>query len=209
MSGKGGVLPVGHPRACGAPKHDGTTCRKYALKGASRCEFHGGRMQQRAGRADLYMMPRFYAKRLMPTLLEAVNASLEAPTEEVINIYEELAVYRAHAGQAVEMWSKASEKGLETALLAGAVMREVLQEVCALVDKAARIDQHQGVITVHQLHGFVQQLVRIAYEELAESDARKLEAALHNRVRVPTGQPGTDITPDQDVLEMDSTIASS
>lgn len=155
-------------------------------------------------------MPRFYSKYLTRTVQEAVEEALAVSPREQLQLFEELALMRDLAGQAVALYSAARETGkAEVMMQAGMLMQQHLKEVIATCESAARIDAAaKDKVSVHTLHHFVDQLVRVAFETFGDTDkAREFEFAIRTQIKLPSsGVNGTDITPDQDVTEMDRSV---
>lgn len=168
-------------------------------------------------------MPRFYKKvlhkRLEQTLEDLLNDT--SPSEQ-LQLYEELALMRTVADEAVGQYSaavQARDENLdptkaaalqELVMTTGMIMRDHLNEVVRICEAAARIEQNaKDKISIHQLHFFVQQVVKCAYDAFdgQVTLAQLFDEKLRTNVRLPApGQDGTDLLPSMDVQAMDLTI---
>jgi hypothetical protein len=167
-------------------------------------------------------MPRFYGKYLTRTLSEALEESTSISPAEQLQLYDELALIRDAAGQAVQMYALAREAleqnkdAAKTSALqqivmqASLLMRDHLSEVVKVCESAARIEQQaKDKISIHQLHFFINQIVRCAYDAFDGSieHAQTFENYVRNHIRLPaSGENGTALTPDMDVQAMDDTV---
>lgn len=228
--------PADHPRRCqhlrtyGA--YIGTRCKKWALKGATRCARHGGRTQQRFGgkistpkfvAQGTKGLPVFYGKVLGKTLHDKLKELVEAPNHEQLNMREEVHLAKISAADMVQLYDGVStllescpddnqrKKLAEAKLVTGAQMRAVLGDVIDMCDKVVRIEAGlHDKVTIQNIVIIVNQISRLAYEVFGEEHMDKcleFERRIKAEVRLPSeGPEGTTITPDQDVLEMDDTI---
>lgn len=201
----GGPPPPDHPRRCQCKNRKRDRCRKWACVGSKYCKTHG-----RRGRyARIKKLPRFYAKELTATLQEYVEASLGTPSYEQLNLFEELALMRATASEAVKLFSAAQKsKNQETRVQAAMLVQEALKHVVTTCEIAARVDAAgKDKISVHSVEQVVQQIVRIAYEIFKnENEVRAFEKEIRTHVRIVGGTVGTSSTPDIDVSNMDDTV---
>ena len=180
-------------------------CRKWALRGSKYCQFHGGRRASDP-KVEIEHMPSFYKDKLGPTLTEALEQHLDLDASDQVNLYEELALMRMSAGQAVQLYSAAveGEANAETQSAAAALMAEALKQVQAMCESAARMRQSDHAIRPDAvaLKTFVNLMVRILYAELSEEDAVKVEARMRVDIRMPDETRGTSVAPDAVVREM-------
>jgi len=200
-----------HPRRCQArlKARGGEQCKNWALKGVRYCKFHGGRLAQKRGQIRTSHLPKFYRHVLSKTLAEAVDEMLGVAPEEQLSLFEELAIMRKMAGDAIQLYTLAEEKKKNEAKVAAAeLMRVALKDVVSVCESAARVSAlGKDKISIHDIQYIINQIVRVAHDTLEETDARRFEKALHTHVRLPVkDQTGTDITPDMDVSDMDVTI---
>jgi hypothetical protein len=176
----------------------------------------------------------FYQRRLTKTLKKAVEESFERTNAEQIALYEELALVREAAGQAVQNYgeaaelqeefeaAKASGKKIDEAALvavkqitteaAGQMVSE-LKNVEHFATAIAKIEAaSKDNVTVHLLNSIVHQTVRLFYEVCGVEHialAQRFEKLMKDKIVLPSQQntaTGTTITPDLDVLSMDSLI---
>lgn len=236
---------LNHPRRCAFVRRDGRKCNKISLKCAPadclRCKTHASwkliRIHKAAQQgvivnADERMLTdarprdqrrvRFYNK--LGTNLESfVNQCLETPEQEQLQLFEELAIVKAFANEALQLHAAAcalpetnqDQKQKKHAHIANAtaLCMNALDQVrifakAATENFAARKD----VYTVHSLHDIVMQLKRFASAAF-EHDPNALEvfsSMIANQLHLPKiGVEGTDLTPesiDADVIAMQDTV---
>jgi len=206
---RGGKCPPDHPRRCKALRHDRSQCERYALKDSNYCSFHGGRRADKH-RVRIDHLPKFYSKRLGPTLTARLEELTGAAPSEQLSLLEELSLMRVLAGDTVALYDAAvgTEK-TELVANAGMLLRDALRQVADMCEKAARVDAlAKDKISIHHLSFVVNQIVRIAAEVFGDDTTRaaQFEQLIRERVRLPSIQQGTLLTPDADVVDMDSTI---
>jgi len=200
-----------HPRRCQArlKRKGGKQCGQWALEGVNYCKFHGGRLSQKKLRGEVRIshLPKFYRNTLSKTLSQAVDEMLGVAPEDQLSLFEELAIMRTMAGDAIKLYTLAEQKGKKT-IEAAELMRSALKDVVSVCESAARVSaMGKDKISIHDIQHIVNQIVRVAYSTLAEKDARKFERAIKTQVKLPVkDNQGTELTPDKDVLEMDGTI---
>lgn len=208
----------GHLKQCTYIRPDGTRCLAWALHDAVRCRFHGGRAQQkafRAGPARIDHLPAFYRDVLGPNLRDALDSLTGGSAAEQLSLFEELALMRVTARDAVKLYGKAcsvvdKSKGLALRAEAAGIMQAQLREVAKLAEAAARIDSlAKDKFSIHAVHLLVNQLVRICasvfkgHDDLVAEFARRVKTD----VKLPTSESqGTVLTPDQDVRDMDASV---
>lgn len=162
----------------------------------------------------------FYSKVLGPTLSEIVKDAVgQSPTEQLA-VFEELALIRAAALPAVAMYDKLKEnqslppeKKQEALLAAGQIMTAHLKEVISTAEAASRLlNAGKDKFSVHNLQFVVNQIV-VAFGEVCGTEhqdlAEQLEAICRNHLKLVAQDPsaqGTELTPDQDVMDMDGTV---
>lgn len=156
-------------------------------------------------------MPLFYSKYLTNSIADVVAEQMGSDPRETLNLFEELALMRLASGDAVALWTAAqTSDDPKTRYAAGCIMADALKNVSTLCQQAASIEsQGKDKFSVHTLRSIVNQIVRIAYrvfdEDLAKAQA--FEALINEEIRLPsTGDEGTNITPDMDVLDMDESV---
>lgn len=216
--------PENDAHRCVFIKRDGTRCKKWAMKGTDRCN---SKRHQRRGyqyKVGVKHLPKFYGRVMTQTLRERIDASLSATHDEQIELYEELAIMRESAAEAVRLWSfamaqleKARAEGRDASKLVGMVedaadlMAKHLEHVKEYALAIARVrSMTKDKLTLHTLYGVVHQVTRLMYEVCGEENevlARELEHRLRVDIVIPTdGREGTTLTPDQTALDMDGTI---
>lgn len=207
----GGGPALDHPRRCQAKRKKGP-CMRWALKGSSYCQFHGGRRQTEG--VKLRTMPMFYSRQLGPTLQASLEAVLDCDPSEQLNLLQELALLRTRAAEAVGIYSALLEKedaSPDSVQLAANLMATCLKDVADMAKTAAAVRASMDdKIDATQLGNFVAQLVRVIHHHLSEQPevAKQIELDLRQKVRMPTSR-GTTITPDmadEEAESMDATI---
>ena len=201
----------------------GRRCHAFHMKDRLFCWFHGGCRRTREGRdiVRISHLPRFYSRQLGKTLHEAVEEHLSAAPEEQINLFEELALTRVIAGDAVALYSAtcealkdkpADDKQAHAAKdLAGSIVIDAMKHVSDVCTKAAQIEaQAKDKFSVHSVTHVVNQIIRVMYE-LCEPEhhdiAVKFEHAVRTQVKLPRiTTDGTELTPDEDAVAMDATV---
>lgn len=159
---------------------------------------------------------RFYGKVLGPHLEAFVNECLESPESEQLSLLEELAVMRGFAGEALQLHAMAialpetNKLRQQHIANASALALQALENVRIMAKTASdNFIASKDKFSVHSLLDVVAQLKRIAYAAF-EHDTEALnrfDSLIAAQLRLPKiGAEGTDITPDADVIEMDSTI---
>ena len=140
---------------------------------------------------------------------------LDKAPHEQLNLFEELALMRVQAGQAVKLYGAALElpddnpSAQELQANAGLIMRDSLKDVISTCEAAARIEAaSKNRITLNDVAFIVAQIVRIAYEVFDDDmdRAQQFEVLVRDKVKITDSGRGTDVTPDQDVQDMDDTI---
>lgn len=217
-----GPPPDGHERQCRATSRvSRQRCRKWALKGSNYCQFHGGRRKIATRKG----MPSYYSKHLGPTLKAAMTELLEQPHDEMVQLYEELALARVQASQAVALAAPCFEPGTEikaeTKSLAMEMLRSSIDHVKDMCLAVQKLEQNAAdKISLRVVDLFILQIVRAVYTVCGTDNqdiAQRIEAEIENRVRLPkqldidTGVTvnGTVITPDQVVVDMDRSITGA
>lgn len=198
-----------HPRACKAKRRrDGELCCKWAVPDRNYCKFHNGHIGGKGPRVN--RLPVFYAKRLSGTLKEVIETSLDVPVSEQCSVLEELAVMRETAMQVMLLFEAALiNKNQELITSAGILVKDALKDIVATAKIAQDIENNaKDKLSVHALGHVVNQIVKLAYEAFKHdlASAKEFERLIHARLVIPVEQDGTTLTPDQDAMEMDSTV---
>lgn len=144
--------------------------------------------------------------------------------EEQINLFEELAITRVVANEAVTLYTAtlealANKPSNDVAAqnakdLAGRIVVDAMQQVSRVCTQAAQIEATaKDKFSVHSLMHVVNQIIRIAYE-VFEPDHRDKAEYFEHLVRTQVKLPrvtaeGTELTPDQDVMSMDNTVPAT
>ena len=186
--------PEGHPRQCQARSHvTGKRCRLWALRGRRTCKFHGGRTGGVAYRRR--KLAGFYSKYLGPRLSERVADMLVKTHDEQVSLYEELAVARAAACEALALAQplfdpeKAKELKTETRALMVQTLNQAMNNVKELVLAASRIEKDaEDKVSVKVVNLVVQQIVMTINEVCGTEQlglAESIAKAIDERVRLP------------------------
>jgi hypothetical protein len=213
-----GQAPEGHPHQCVATaRGTGLRCRRFAVNGGTRCINHNGR-QDKHNRRKRYIvgrLPVWYRKVLNVNLAKFVEEQTEQARAVQVEVFDELALFRAEAVRSVALYSAADslqdDNPKKGALLesAGALMRERLEQVVKVAETAARIyNAGKDKLSAGNLQGVVDQITLIAYEVLQDQPDKAAEFAnlIRTKLTVQDAVEGTSLTPDQDALDMDGTV---
>ena len=192
----GGAPPEGDPRQCRANSQvTRVRCRRWALRTSNYCQFHGGRRTNIYSRTGKRRLPVVYSKFLGPKLAERVEELLAQPHAEQVSLYNELAIARSSACEALKLASPLFDDKLSDKLPAElkALMIQTLGtamgEVKDLVLAASRLEKEAGdKVSLKVVNLIVMQIVLAIndvcgteYLGLAEAIAR----AIDERVRLP------------------------
>jgi len=205
----GGQAPQGHARQCqGKSTRTRLQCRRWALKEQKFCARHGGR-QTHVARINL--LPRLYGKLLGGTMEETMNALLDESPAEQIQLFEELALTRVVCRDAVKLFAAAQQGDDEQKILAQQVMLDALKFVKDMCEGAAKVDNNsKDKFSIQHVRHISNQITQCAHEAFGMGDpdaVKRFAELIKAKVKMPSASnDGTDITPDQDVLEMDATI---
>ena len=153
----------------------------------------------------------FYAKVLNKTLLETVQSQLNESPSKQLSLLEELALVRTHCTTVVAMYSACIEGGKQDMVLqVGTLMVDLIKHIQSLSISAAHIeDRGQDQVSIHTIEFVMNQITRIAYDCFGgdTEEAINFESRIRNEVKLPkTKQEGTNLTPEDDVINMDSTV---
>lgn len=159
-------------------------------------------------------MPGWYRDALGPTIAEAIDQLTCGSASEQLQLFEELALMRHAAQDAVKLYGAAQKATGDGALAmraeAAAIMQAQLREVAKICEAAARVDaMAKDKFSIHAVQLLINQLVRICAQVFKGHDAlvKTFERRIREEVRLPTTDAaGTSLTPDGVVLEMDSTV---
>lgn len=155
-----------------------------------------------------------YKKYLGPKLTEAVELATGIDPDEQTALFSELALLRDFAGQYVALYSAAREAGnLNAIQLTGEAMKEALESVAGVCEKANRLhDKQKDRFSIHDLKYVVDKIMLIHYSvcgdehrDLAEKFAQAIEQQLtlpsHNNADKPT-----DLHPDETAKAFDALV---
>jgi len=166
--------------------------------------------------AKLSKAPYVYSKYLSDRLLDRIADA--AGVNDRLALDAELDLFRATVLDAAKLYDTAlslpeGEKGDQVRLTAGQILRDVLTQLGAMVERVLTCEQRRkDTLSVQSLHVVVAQIVDMAHEAFGEEpDAILKVRAFADRVkelRLPSDglNKGTTITPDQQVIEMDATV---
>lgn len=186
------------------------------MRGRGYCPFHGGKSPL----ATTKSMPGFYKRYLTKTLATKLDELTAGSHSEQVSIYEELALMRIMASDAVVLVGAALDNGEPgSRALAASVLREALDGVKEFVLAASRIEKDaEDKVSLQVMSLFVLQITRAIYRVLGDdiATAKRIEKEIHDTVRLPrpgvdpnVNLDGTTITPDQVVAEMDESISGA
>lgn len=192
-----GAPPDGHANQCRAKSQvTRRRCRRWALRGSRYCQFHGGRRAvQIYCRTGERRLPNFYSKYLGPKLSERVRQLLDVPHDEQVSLYQELAVARASACEALQLAQplfdeKLSKKlDLETKSLIISTLGAAMSNVKDLVLAASRLEKEAGdKVSMKVINLIVMQIVLAINDVCGTKHLELAEAigkAIDDRVRLP------------------------
>lgn len=152
-----------------------------------------------------------YSKYLSKKLTDRMK---ELSGLDKFNLEEELKLMRIAALDVVQTYDAvATLEGNEhqaAKVSAGLIMREALEAVIDAADKIASVEaKRNDKLDIGTLHVVVNQIVEKAHKVFGEDNIDLIRAFADEcrEIRLPSDEAkGTTITPDQDVLEMDSTV---
>lgn len=173
--------------------------------------------------------PNFYMKSLTPTLKEAITEQLKQEPDAQTQLFEELALMRVYAGRFVAMYAAAVETGNEAKImLAGEGMREALEAVANMCDKAHKLREKQkDRFSLFDIDHIVTQIVTIHHEVASEYQAitarsslatggavgdyremaKRFEEEIAKKLIMPNAAAtGTTLHPDQTAALFDATV---
>lgn len=166
-----------------------------------------------------YSLPAVYSKYLSEALSARIEELAHQSQTAQQDLSEELALVRLTALDAAKLYDQArviaeavpdNKDAQEVKLAAGQQLRSVLAEVADMVQRIVAI-QNAGrdKIGVQGIALLVAQVVQMAYDVFGEDNIPLVQefAARIRDLRLPTDSPsGTDLRPDDDVIEMDATV---
>lgn len=192
-----GAPPDGHENQCRAKsQRSRQRCKRWALRGSGYCQFHGGRRAQALfARTGQRRLPGFYSKHLGPKLSERVKELLDQPHDEQVSLYQELAVTRATACEALKLCQPLYDEKLvkkltpETKSLMIQTLGQAMSNVKDLVLAASRLEKEAGdKVSMKVINLVVMQIV-LAINDVCGTEnlviAEAIGKAIDERVRMP------------------------
>jgi len=189
--------PEGHPRQCKARSNKTQKrCRRWALQYSNFCQFHGGRRalsyQLHKG---IYKLPSYYSKYLGPKLSERVHDALNKPHDEQVALFEELAISRSFAIEALKLAQPLFDEEMSKKLTVetkAAIMqnlRDSLDAVKNMVLAASKIEKEsKETVSLKVINLIVQQII-LAINDVCGTEnmeiAEAIAQAIDDKVRVP------------------------
>jgi len=197
VNGKGGAPPDGHPNQCRAMSRvTRVRCKRWALRGANNCQFHGGNNSFRiTNNAGARKLPMFYSKYLGPKLSQRVLELMNAPHDEQVSLYEELALARSGMIEALQLAAPLQDVGLAAKLspeikaLMIQTLNESMKNVKELTLAASKLEKDASdKVSIKVINLIVQQIV-VAINDVCGTEnvaiAEAIAMAIDNRVRLP------------------------
>lgn len=192
-----GAPPDGHERQCQSKsRKTRRRCKRWALTGSNYCQFHGGRraasLYCRTGKRKL---PNFYSKYLGPKLSERVRELLDAPHDEQVSLYQELALARSNACEALKLAqplydeSCADKLTPELRSLMISTLNDAMSNVKDLVLAASRLEKESAdKVSIKVINLIVMQIIMAINDVCGTENVAIAEAiakAIDDRVRLP------------------------
>jgi len=187
----------GHIRQCQARSSvTMRRCRRWALKHSNFCQFHGGRraLAYRL-KKGIYNVPGYYSKYLGPKLSEQVKDALNRPHDEQVSLFEELAVSRGVATQALKLAQplfdpqQATKLDLDTKVAILGALNQAMAAVKEMVLAAARIEKEtKDKVSLKVINLIVTQIIMAVNEVCGAENldiAEAIAMAIDNKVRLP------------------------
>lgn len=180
-------------------------CKKYAVRGSKFCVQHGGRLKGRIKPQNKVMSREFmsagYLQHVGPTLKKQLEHFLSKPHDEQVSLYEELAVARATATQALKLASPLFEDQTNATpemkkllndpafkALALSTLNDAMGRVKDLVVAASKIEKDaEDKVSVKVINLFILQILR-AIESVVGDDREllmKINDAIDTQVKMP------------------------
>ena len=215
-----GSPPEDHERRCqGKSNVRKARCLKWALKGSKYCKFHGGRQKL----ARIGNMKRVYSQYLGPTLKSRLEEMLDASHDDQVQLYEELAMSRVMAQEAIKLadiaLSQADDKNKNGNGINKGLAIDIVQKSLSVVKDFALAAQKletdaKNTVSLRVVDLFIAQIMKSIQSVLGD-DTRTvelIESHIAENVRIPSSRDpnvsieGTILTPDKIVEAMDDTI---
>lgn len=164
-------------------------------------------------------MPKRYVKLLGVSLKEKLEEMSEGSHHDVVNLYEEIAISRLAAMQAIKLASPVLDGTTElephVRVLALSCLQDAMEHVRRMVLSAARIEKSvDGRVSLQVIDLLFMQVIRVVHEacpdeELAEkieAGIREIKLPVHSKNAGASLMDGIDSTPDMMVGEMDESV---
>jgi len=205
------------------------------VKGSTLCPQHGGYRKLTAVKRGV---SRFYSQALGPKLKERLESFLNQPNHTQLALYEEIAISRAAANEALKLafavFELPEKKSTNNArALAAQAVQQAMEHVASLVEKAAKIEAHAGdKVSIQTIDLFVAQMAQIIMricskpmgcpscgkEHSHDKIAEELVLKLKETIRIPTREASINTNVELQILHgsispltdaMDATTVSS
>ena len=176
------------------------------MVGVRNCEYHGGRTAQRCVREKGLT---YYHKYLGKKLRDKVDGFLNIPAQEQLALYEELAISRTTALHAIQLYDAAVETENQDSITIGIeCVREAMNHVRDICLAASKVEKDsEDKISARSISIFVTQIIRAIHKVCPDEKlTMRIEAEIHNSVRVPKELEATNSTPSDVVVSMDETV---
>ncbi len=195
--GYGGIPSPDNPRRCKArSKVHKRRCMTWALKGSDFCRFHGGRMSLAYKfKKGIYPVGGFYSKYLGPKLTELVRANLNEPHDEQVALYQELAILRSAACEAIKLAQPLFDDDMrkllnvETQAMIFSTLQNAMSSVKDMVLAAARIEKDsKDKVSLKVINLIVAQIIEAVNQECGTENEALGEAIakrINDKVRLP------------------------
>ena len=189
-----GAPPDGHENQCRAKSRvTRLRCKRWALRGSHYCQFHGGRRAAQVyNKTGQRRLPGFYSKYLGPKLSQRVKELLDTPHDEQVSLYQELAIARANACEALKLSTPlfdGTKLDDSTKALIISTLGEAMKNVKDLVLAASRLEKDaEDKVSMKVVNLIVMQII-IAINEVCGTEhiiiAEAIAKAIDNKVRLP------------------------
>lgn len=170
--------PPSDGKKCRAQRKDGGDCDAYALPGSDFCHFHD---------KCRVKGPGFYLSRVSENIAARLEEILSTPVKQQLQLYEEIAVARLAALQAVKAATPFLEGDPRVTPQLAALMQEnlrrALSDVTMIVEKAAKIEANfHDKVSVNVISMVMMQVTREIHDTLGRQHP-DLAAALDQRIQ--------------------------
>ena len=193
----GGIPHPDDPRRCkGRSRVRKSRCLTWALQGSDYCRFHGGRESLAYKfKKGIYPVSGFYSKYLGPKLTEMVRQNLNEPHDEQVQLYQELAITRSMACEAIKLAQPLFDDDMrklldaETQAMIFGTLQSSMSAVKELVLAAARIEKDsKDKVSLKVINLIVAQIIAAVNAECGTENADLAEAIakkINDKVRLP------------------------